>query len=93
MLRRRSLRINVLKLLAYVTFCFIAICFAATTKLLPLHSQRGGELRVALCIAGQVARLEVNSKIENILQWNEKNGVHIDVFLSLDPSRGSVLQG
>ena len=85
MLRRRSLRINVLKLLAYVTFCFIAICFAATTKLLPLHSQRGGELRVALCIAGQVARLEVNSKIENILQWNEKNGVHIDVFLSLDP--------
>jgi len=44
------------------------------------------DLRVAVCVVGQVSRTEVQSKIENLIKPNLGN-VHIDVFLILQPGK------
>mmetsp|Transcript_35713 Transcript_35713/g.91168 ORF Transcript_35713/g.91168 Transcript_35713/m.91168 type:complete len:359 (+) Transcript_35713:57-1133(+) len=48
--------------------------------------QRSGEaarLRVAVCVVGQVARLETATKLTNLIQTNIAEGVDMDVFLVL----------
>jgi hypothetical protein len=41
-------------------------------------------LRFAICLTGQVVRLELGSKIENLLNTNLKKGFHISLFILLD---------
>ena len=44
-----------------------------------------GRVRVAVCISGQVGRLEIHSKMRNLFAQNDDLELH--AFLVLDPSK------
>ena len=50
------------------------------------------ELRIAFCVTGQLARLELASKVYNIFIENAKLGHRVDVFIFLDPDITDVKQ-
>jgi hypothetical protein len=47
-------------------------------------SERTSHYHVGLCITGQLQRLELNSKIENVLRHGIKKGYKYDTVLVLD---------
>ena len=42
------------------------------------------QTRYAICLTGQLVRLELGSKIKNLIANNLKNNVHISLFILLD---------
>lgn len=56
----------------------------------PLNN--GGNLRIAFCLTGQLARFEILSKIRNVFLPNAKRGHYIENFILLDPNVSDVKQ-
>lgn len=46
--------------------------------------------RFAICLTGQLARLELGSKIHNLLNTNLRKGYHLGLFVILDNDLGSI---
>lgn len=63
-----------------------------TTTTIPPTTTTRKELRLAFCVTGQLARLELSSKVYNIFVENAKLGHRVDVFIFLDPDITDVRQ-
>lgn len=43
------------------------------------------DLRVAVCVVGQLGRVETATKLENLVRANQANGVAVEVYMVLQP--------
>jgi hypothetical protein len=64
-----------------------AVLLLITTLQLQLSAASNERPRFAFCLTGQLARLELASKISRVFEPNLRAGIDIDVFAFLDSSR------
>lgn len=62
-----------------------ALPAAAAAPALPHVSAATDSLRVAVCVLGQLSRMEITSKLENLVKPNLAEGTRLDMFLLLQP--------
>ena len=68
---------NFFKYLLILSFITIITCHE-------LVETKVSQIRFAICLNGQLVRLELGSKIKNLINYNLKKGFHISLFVLLD---------
>ena len=77
----------------YIQILFIIILCYEVDRLIAIdNSYDRKELRLAFCVTGQLARLELASKVYNVFLENAKLGHRVDVFIFLDPDITDIKQ-
>ena len=71
--------------LCYFTAISLLILYVAKSNDLNLiEISQEAKVRFAICVTGQLVRLELGSKIKNLISTNLVKGYHISLFILLD---------
>ena len=62
----------------------VVVMPSSETGVVDRHAASNNNLRIAVCITGQIARLEVGSKVQNLFQSLDQQTDVLDLFVSLE---------